>query len=394
MITRKVPKYEELVDLAQNEENFELKKMFQAIVLTCELKNVKKVAKKIKKDRFLIEKWIRLFNQGGIIRLRAYFWSEKANNLRNDKKFEEAYKIFEKALSFESNIDVYTYLFHGYTCYHLKKYDRAIYCFEKFYENNNNVELDVLIYLAESYRKLKKYEKTMKYFKIALRLWPDYPGLRNYVSEYKNYRINKESKRNVRINKKFGIDECLSEIEILIKEKCYREAKTKLNVVENIASKNNLPALIDEIRKKKELITELMEINKFFEIIQNSIDHENIIEASNYLKKIKKNVLKVKNKQIIDKFENYSKIVIRRTILDLGTRFNRLQTSEISEECRLDEGLVANVIKEMIRNNEIYAKYFESTKSIAFDQQANIDEIDDLMKKFEEWEKESKEKKI
>jgi len=33
----------------------------------------------------------------------------------------------------------------------------------------------------------------------------------------------------------------------------------------------------------------------------------------------------------------------------------------------------------MIEDNEIYAKYFESSKSVAFDQQANIEEIDKLM---------------
>ncbi len=47
----------------------------------------------------------------------------------------------------------------------------------------------------------------------------------------------------------------------------------------------------------------------------------------------------------------------------------------------------------MIEVKEIHAKYFESSKSVAFDLQTNIKEIDDLMKKFEEWEKESRSKK-
>ena len=33
----------------------------------------------------------------------------------------------------------------------------------------------------------------------------------------------------------------------------------------------------------------------------------------------------------------------------------------------------------MIDNKEIYAKYFESSKSVAFNQQANVEEIDKLM---------------
>ncbi len=40
----------------------------------------------------------------------------------------------------------------------------------------------------------------------------------------------------------------------------------------------------------------------------------------------------------------------------------------------------------MIKNKEIYATYFESSKSVAFDQQANINEIDKLMSVYNEWE--------
>ncbi len=40
----------------------------------------------------------------------------------------------------------------------------------------------------------------------------------------------------------------------------------------------------------------------------------------------------------------------------------------------------------MIDDKEIYAEYFESSKSVAFDQQANINEIDKLMTTYKEWE--------
>jgi len=40
----------------------------------------------------------------------------------------------------------------------------------------------------------------------------------------------------------------------------------------------------------------------------------------------------------------------------------------------------------MIKNKEIYAEYFTSSKSVAFNQQANIDEIDKLMEVYKEWE--------
>ena len=40
----------------------------------------------------------------------------------------------------------------------------------------------------------------------------------------------------------------------------------------------------------------------------------------------------------------------------------------------------------MIENHEIYAQFFSSTKSVAFNQQANINEIDNLMKIYKDWE--------
>ncbi len=70
-----------------------------------------------------------------------------------------------------------------------------------------------------------------------------------------------------------------------------------------------------------------------------------------------------------------------------------LQIPEIAEKCGEEEDCIIIVAQDMIENKKIYAEYFKSTKSLVFDQRANIDEIDDLMKKFEEWEKEKIEKK-
>ena len=85
---------------------------------------------------------------------------------------------------------------------------------------------------------------------------------------------------------------------------------------------------------------------------------------------------------------------IKRTVLDLGTKFGRLQIIEISEVCSIkDENLIVDTVKEMIENKEIYGQYFSSSKSVAFNQQANIDEIDNLMKAYREWEDKKVEKK-
>jgi len=78
---------------------------------------------------------------------------------------------------------------------------------------------------------------------------------------------------------------------------------------------------------------------------------------------------------------------IKKTVLDLGTKFTRLQVNEIVEECGIkDDQLIINIVQDMIKNEEIYAKYFSSSMAIHFNQQANIEEIDKLMEAYKEWE--------
>ena len=84
---------------------------------------------------------------------------------------------------------------------------------------------------------------------------------------------------------------------------------------------------------------------------------------------------------------------VRKNILDLGTKFTRLEVREISEICRVDRDAIIDVIKKMIVNKEIYAEFFKSSKTISFNQQANIDEIDELMKIYEKWKNKQLKKK-
>ena len=94
---------------------------------------------------------------------------------------------------------------------------------------------------------------------------------------------------------------------------------------------------------------------------------------------------------ILDLQEKYHTYL---TIRGKNVKFARLQIAEISEECAVkDEQLIVDTVREMIDNKEIYAQYFSSTKSVAFDQQANIDEIDKLMATYKEWEEKKVEKK-
>jgi hypothetical protein len=79
---------------------------------------------------------------------------------------------------------------------------------------------------------------------------------------------------------------------------------------------------------------------------------------------------------------------IRKTILDLGTNYTRLKIAEIAEKSKALHVTIIAVVKKMIENKEIYAEYFESSQSVAFDLQKNIDEIDKLMEMYEKWETE------
>ena len=46
--------------------------------------------------------------------------------------------------------------------------------------------------------------------------------------------------------------------------------------------------------------------------------------------------------------------MVRRTILDLGTKYARLEVKEISEKCKIDRANIIDVIKQMINNKEIF----------------------------------------
>ena len=88
-----------------------------------------------------------------------------------------------------------------------------------------------------------------------------------------------------------------------------------------------------------------------------------------------------------------AKIIIKKIVLDLGTKYTRLEVREISEKCGYDSDSIIGVLDSMIMNKEIYAEFFKSSNTVSFDQQANIDEIDELMAAFKDWEDEHYEKR-
>lgn len=79
-------------------------------------------------------------------------------------------------------------------------------------------------------------------------------------------------------------------------------------------------------------------------------------------------------------------LLIKGTILELGTKFTSLHVKEISQVSKTEKSTIINVIKEMIEKGEIHAEYFSSTNTVAFDQSANIEDIDTLMAQFKKLE--------
>jgi len=208
------------------------------------------------------------------------------------------------------------------------------------------------------------------------------------------------AKRRIKIFEQYSIDEKIKKVDNLIDSDQFLEAIDKLKEIKIISNNNDLKiyqrlslvieqkikACKNEIRAQKQLEG----IKPLFLSVDKVIEQNDFYSANSYLIKIKKNAQALSSKKIKEKVEEkvdqYIITIIRKSILNLGTKFTRLHIKEIAEECSQNEELIINIIKDMIKNKEIYAQYFSSTKSIAFDQQANINEIDNLMKVYKDWE--------
>jgi len=167
------------------------------------------------------------------------------------------------------------------------------------------------------------------------------------------------------------------------------KAHEKLNLCKKLEKRRKLEKKKDvEIKKRFPKIEKLIQEMKFSEAvnelndIRNSAKEYKLNEIINWTEKNLDLCEKLKEEQL--KIEKIN--IIKKTILDLGIKFGRLQVIEIAEECGIENDLIVTTVKEMISNKEIYAKFFESSKSVAFDQQANIDEIDKLMSVYKDWE--------
>jgi hypothetical protein len=206
-------------------------------------------------------------------------------------------------------------------------------------------------------------------------------------------------------------DTLISEIEENIKEGEKFKIKGELENVLKIYNKQLLISerLYDSVNKEK-LITKfknLIDDTTILKIEENIRRGEQLNKEGNFVNAV--NIFKAQLKttesisatsvreRIRKKIREYliplqiSKI--KKVIIDLGFQFARLEVMDIIEKCGEEEGLIISTIQNMIKNKEISAEYFKSSKAVAFSQQIDVDEIDKLMKSFDEWEKEGKGKK-
>jgi len=250
---------------------------------------------------------------------------EKGNGLRAQKMFDKALEVFKKADNVA--LEVVKKMFDS------SKKSQII---QKVHEDFNATYVGMINEFLEKgngLRAQKMFDKALEDFKKA-----DNVSNAMYSSSEKGQMINK-THNNFDITYCDMIEEITEAGNQIRKQMQYYEAIQKFEVASKIAEK-----IYDSDKKRTE-------INKIKSLIHKS------------------RISKIKN-----------------TILNLGTKYTRLQIVEISEECGESEDLIISTVKAMIESNEIYARYFESSKSVVYDQQANIREIDELMGTFREWE--------
>jgi len=201
--------------------------------------------------------------------------------------------------------------------------------------------------------------------------------------------------KNMELKKKF------SAIKNLIQEQLFSKAKEELNDIKEEAKLHNLDEIFKRVNEILNLCKKLekkKELKKIIPRVENLIQERKFPDAIVELKNVRNIAKRYNLDEIISwaqkNLDICNKHKIKKTILELGTKFTRLQIVEISEECDVkDEQIIVDTVREMIDNKEIYAQYFSSTKSVAFNQQANIDEIDKLMATYKEWEEKKVDKK-
>ena len=153
------------------------------------------------------------------------------------------------------------------------------------------------------------------------------------------------------------------------KQRIRNTLQKRMIKIENFIQENKIEKAINKL-KEYEITAATNDLNEIIEEIQAKINHCNNLN----LNRINR---------------------VKRIILELATKFTRLQIVDIVERSDIhNEDFIIKIIQEMIANKEIYAEFFSTSKAVAFDQQKNIDQIDVLMETNKELEEVDMDKKI
>ncbi|MFX1366713.1 MAG: SBBP repeat-containing protein [Promethearchaeota archaeon] len=228
-----------------------------------------------------------------------------------------------------------------------------------------------------SYQKnLLKTEKTRKYMTNSMR---------SGIMKLQITELVEKAERLKREGEFIGALENLSlagKLVDKITDKSINEQLTRniLNLLDSI--------YIETIEKKIEEALKLREMKKFEESI--SLFNDTFSDVD----KIRDKTLKDKNLSILKDYVITTRIIKTKDfIFNLSQNSERLEVSDIVEKSGMREAYILSAILDMIKNREISAEYIKSTKEVVFQKQVNIEEIDKLIKSFEDWEKEGKGKK-
>ena len=344
---------------------------------------------KMSKDKALkiIERALNLKFESSII------WYYLGRFYMNLKDYKKAIECNNRSIEIDPQFKkAYLNLGAIYTFPELKDYEKAL----EFY--NKSIEIDpqykkAYFDMGWIYNELKDYEKAIEFYSKSIEIDPQfkeaYKNLAHVYAQSGNFKkVVEISQRLLEIDpdfaelftpkdKSFINDLSLETVEHALKssENVYRKLRNIQSTIIKLAKKNPNNIFIQKLSKFD--LSNISKINLEIEEVGNKQIKDVLI--------ILQNVLKTRNIASFIPWEIILKI--KETTIDLGVKYPRLQIQEIAEKCGSPQDCVIVVIKEMIEMAEIYADYFESTQFVVFDQKANLDETENIRRKFEVWEK-------
>ncbi len=82
----------------------------------------------------------------------------------------------------------------------------------------------------------------------------------------------------------------------------------------------------------------------------------------------------------------YAELKIRITLIDISTKYPRLQIEEIAKLCESDVNYTIKILENMFQNQEMFGEYFEETGGAVFEVSKNMPFLTMLDEAFKDWE--------